>query len=116
MSNETKLEINLGYQCSAHIAAQRRIDKGIHAWRYRWMGVFPNQRISKDAGAWHGSEITHVFGNVGKSSKGVAATANQLLVSELMNKAWGVFAKNPNKGLLELGWPIYNEKGTYKVL
>jgi cholinesterase len=113
MSNETKLLTNLGYQCSAHVAAQRRIDKGIQAWRYRWMGVFPNQKISPDAGAWHGSEITHVFGNVNGNVLGgrVKATENQIKVSELMNKAWADFAKDPEKGLLNLGWPIYKEKG-----
>jgi cholinesterase len=114
MSNETKLMTNLGYECSAHVAAQRRIDKGIHAWRYRFMGVFPNQRISPDAGAWHGSEIAHVFGNANRSGLGgkVPATENQLKVSELMNKAWANFAKNPETGLVDIGWPIYNEKGT----
>ncbi|KAF2430923.1 alpha/beta-hydrolase [Tothia fuscella] len=118
MSDEAKLITNLGYQCSARLAAQRRVDKGIEAWRYRWMGVFPNQRISPDAGAWHGSEIAHVFGNADRSSMGgsVRATENQLKVSELMNKAWGVFAKDPKKGLNGLGWPTYNEKENTLIL
>jgi carboxylesterase type B len=77
------------------------------------MGVFPNQRISPDAGAWHGSEIAHVFGNADRSGvgSGIKATESQLKVSELMNKAWAAFAKNPEKNLLEMGWPLYNEKG-----
>lgn len=120
MSDETKLLTNLGYQCSAHVAAQRRIDKGIHAWRYRWMGTFPNQKISLgggvslEGGSWHGSEIAHVFGNAERISSGgkVAATENQLKVSELMNTAWAEFAKDPDKGLSKLGWPVYNEKGS----
>jgi cholinesterase len=75
------------------------------------MGVFPNQRISDDAGAWHGSEIAHVFGNIKSHSKVVPATSEQIKVSELMNTAWATFAKDPENGLLKLGWPLYNEKG-----
>jgi len=43
---------NLGYTCGARVAAQRRVEKNIPVWRYRWMGEFPNQRISPNAGAW----------------------------------------------------------------
>jgi cholinesterase len=87
------------------------MDKGVHAWRYRWMGSFPNQRIAKDAGAWHGSEIAHVFGTIGGFSSTVKPVAEQQKVSALMNNAWAAFAKDPESGLLKLGWPLYNEKG-----
>jgi carboxylesterase type B len=110
MSNRTYLFGNLGYQCAARLQAQRRKDKNVHAWRYRWMGVFPNQAIAPDAGAWHGSEIPHVFGNIATNSATVAATPAQLKVSELMNKAWATFAKDPENGLLKFGWPLYDEK------
>jgi carboxylesterase type B len=89
------------------------MSKGVNAWRYRWMGTFPNQRIAPDAGAWHGSEIPHVFGTIANNSQTVKATSDQLKVSELMNKAWATFAKDPESGLLKLGWPLYNEKGMY---
>jgi carboxylesterase type B len=112
MPDRTILFGNLGYQCSARLQAQRRMDKGVHAWRYRWMGAFPNQHIADDAGAWHGSEIPHVFGNIATNSATVQATSDQLKVSELMNSAWATFAKDPESGLLKLGWPLYNEKGT----
>jgi carboxylesterase type B len=111
MTNRTILLGNLSYQCSARLQSQRRMNKGINAWRYRWMGVFPNQRISDDAGAWHGSEIAHVFGNIKSHSKSVPATTEQIRVSELMNNAWAIFAKDPENGLLKLGWPRYNENG-----
>jgi cholinesterase len=111
MTNRTILVGNLSYQCSARLQSQRRMDKGVNAWRYRWMGVFPNQRISDDAGAWHGSEIAHVFGNIKSHSKSVPATTEQIKVSELMNNAWAIFTKDPENGLLKLGWPRYNEKG-----
>jgi carboxylesterase type B len=111
MTDRTILVGNLGYQCSARLQAQRRMDKGVHAWRYRWMGTFPNQRIAKDAGAWHGSEIAHVFGTIGGFSSAVKPVAEQQKVSALMNSAWAAFAKDPESGLLKLGWPLYNEKG-----
>jgi cholinesterase len=88
------------------------MDKGIYAWRYRWMGVFPNQHIANDAGAWHGSEIPHIFGTIAIRNSKLAPTADQLKVSELMNSAWAAFAKDPEAGLSKLGWPLYNKKGT----
>ena len=110
MTERTHTFGNLGYQCASRLQAQRRKDKNVHAWRYRWMGVFPNQAIAPDAGAWHGSEIPHVFGNIATNSATVAATAEQLKVSELMNRAWATFAKDPENGLLKFGWPLYDEK------
>jgi carboxylesterase type B len=112
-SNKTILYGNLGYICSAKVQAQRRMDKGIHAWRYRWMGVFPDQHIADDAGAWHGSEIPHVFGTIGTGNRSeLAVTADQLKVSGVMNSAWAAFAKDPEAGLSKFGWPLYSEKGT----
>jgi carboxylesterase type B len=111
-SNETtNLYTNLGYTCGASVAAQRRVDKGIHVWRYRWMGEWPNQRISPYAGAFHGSEIAHVFGLAEQISKKTAATEQQLKIATVMNKAWATFAKDPVNGLLQLGWPLYNASG-----
>lgn len=110
-SNQSLLIGNLGYVCSAKIQAQRRKDKGVKAWRYRWMGVFPNQNIADDAGAWHTSEIPHVFGTIVIYQSIAKATDNQLKVSSLMNSAWAAFAKDPETGLSKLGWPLYNEKG-----
>jgi len=116
MTDRTILVGNLGYQCSARLQAQRRMDKGVHAWRYRWMGTFPNQRIAKDAGAWHGSEIAHVFGTIGGFSSAVKPVAEQQKVSALMNSAWAAFARDPESGLLKLGWPLYNEKENTLIL
>ncbi|TID17911.1 prolyl oligopeptidase (secreted protein) [Venturia nashicola] len=115
-SNQTLLIGNLGYMCSAKVQAQRRMDKGIKAWRYRWMGVFPNQRISHDAGAWHGSEIPHVFGTIVLQQSRAKVTEEQMKVSGLMNSAWATFAKDPETGLSKLGWPLYNEKEDSLVL
>lgn len=72
------------------------------------MGVFPNQRISPTAGAWHGSEIPHVFGLSDAVSKTKPAVENQKKVSEVMNSAWAAFAKSPVDGLTKFGWPLYN--------
>jgi hypothetical protein len=74
----------------------------------------PRWGVPLEGGSWHGSEIAHVFDNSERISSRdkVAATENQLKVSELMNKAWAEFAKDPEKGLSKLGWPVYNEKGS----
>jgi cholinesterase len=51
---EEQEKTNAAYNCGAAIAAKGRRDLNIPAWRYRWMGEFPNQRITPTAGAWHG--------------------------------------------------------------
>jgi carboxylesterase type B len=80
------------------------------------MAQWPNQRISADAGAFHGSEIQSVFGfpeGGGRAGGSGAATAAQKSVSGMMNKAWAAFAKDPEGGLTRLGLPVYDPKGTF---
>lgn len=78
------------------------------------MSVFRNQRIADDAGAWHGSEIPHVFGTVVLQQSRAKATDDQLKVSGLMSSAWAAFAKDPETRLSKFGWPLYSEKGSRK--
>jgi cholinesterase len=104
-ADETRLS-NLAYVCGIDGAIQGRVLHNIKAWRYRWMARWPNLKITQSAGAWHGSDIGSVFGQVGSAS-----TPNQIAVSRFMNKAWAEFAKDPQNGLLRLGLPRYDKKG-----
>lgn len=76
------------------------------------MAQWPNQRISPDAGSWHGSEIPSVFGFPDSKSAGLA-TPEQSTVSKFMNKAWAEFAKDPENGLSRLGLPVYDPQGMF---
>ena len=66
---------------------------------------------SARSGAWHGSELTFVFG----TTEEVTGVANDLVEKEVeryVMGSWAGFAKNPNEALEKLGWPRYNATGT----
>jgi cholinesterase len=104
-ADETRLS-NLAYVCGINGAIRTRVLHNIKTWRYRWMALWPNLKITASAGAWHGSDIGSVFGQVGSAS-----TPSQIAVSRFMNKAWAEFAKDPQNGLLRMGLPRYDKKG-----
>jgi hypothetical protein len=56
------------------------------------------------------SEIPHVFG-VTEEMSGGKATADQIAISKVMTNIWATFAKDPDKGLTKLGYPLYDPNG-----
>jgi hypothetical protein len=68
------------------------------------------------------SEIGMVFGSVeyqqqyyGKMSNQKISfpnTEEQKKLTKTMMTAWASFAKDPEKGLEKMGWPMYNSQGT----
>jgi cholinesterase len=48
-----------------------------------------------------------LFGN-SEDVSGIAPTASQVQLTELMQKAWFAFANNPATGLDDFGWPQYD--------
>jgi carboxylesterase type B len=66
-------------------------------WRYLFNASFPTSRRFHGFGSPHGAEIRYVFGNLLHPT-----TAEQHLLSRLMQKTWADFAKNPENGP---GWP-----------
>jgi cholinesterase len=98
--------MNLGFNCPGGVAAEARIAHGVKAWRYRWMPVFPNQKLSEDAGAWHGIDLISVFG-----LERADDTADQTAFKKYVNTIWAKFAKSPQHGLSEAGLPVYDPNG-----
>ncbi|TFK45027.1 carboxylesterase [Crucibulum laeve] len=100
----------LGFTCSAGIAAVNRVKVGVPTWRYQYQGIFPDISIRSDLRSFHASEIPLVFGTYNLSS--IPATPAEIALSSYIQQAWVSFARDPKQGLLKLGWPVYNPNAT----
>ncbi|KAJ9157899.1 Carboxylic ester hydrolase [Pleurostoma richardsiae] len=97
------------FTCPAALRANRSLNAGQPTWRYRFAGAsFPNVRLSGNAyhGAWHGSQNVVMFGNARLS--GPPDTEAEGRLAEYMRGAWAAFARDPERGLVEYGWPVYD--------
>jgi hypothetical protein len=106
----------LGFNCPARDATKYRSDAGVPVWRYRWFGVFPNTILTYNppSGAWHGSEVTAVFGT-NEQVTGTCNTPPEQAITAYLMGAWSTFAKNPSTGLSSspYGWPVYSPSSKY---
>lgn len=101
-------EFNLaGFTCLMGERANLSIAAGNPTWRYRFHGVFPNTNISWEGGAYHGAELTLIFGSEFATP---ASTKQEIEVANYVQGAWVAFAKDPVNGLsvYEGGWPTYD--------
>jgi cholinesterase len=101
-------ESNARSTCGSHDTAQARRTAGVKSWRYRYAGEWPNQFIGEGAGAFHGAEIALVFGTTPLVSK-KPDTAEEVKLRKAMMGAWSSFAKDPESGLTNYGWPVYDQ-------
>jgi hypothetical protein len=75
------------------------------------LGVFPDISPRPDLRSIHSGEIPLVFGvfsNGSTDSTIPLPTTDELALSKYMQNAWVAFARDPAKGLLDYGWPLYN--------
>jgi carboxylesterase type B len=63
----------------------------------------------QDLRAFHGSEIPLVFGTYNHS--GLVPTHREILLSKFIQTAWVSFARDPVRGLVDVGWPRYSSTG-----
>lgn len=84
--------------CPTSLLSTTAAASGYDTWRYYYEASFPNTSPFPDAGSWHSSEISSIFGTYPTAG----ATQQQILVSQYAQSAWANFAKNPTKGP---GWP-----------
>lgn len=107
----SQIYTELVFQCPAAMVASESVAAGFPTWRYYYNASFPNTAIRPelatiglgdlDLEAFHGSEISLVFGNYPREN----ATAKEVALSKTMQTAWANFVKDPQgKGP---GWPKY---------
>jgi len=111
-NNDRELgENNIGsdseFTCpSAQVANSRRA-AGVPVWRYRYYGGGPpgDGVSTQSVSAAHAAEISYVFGNPRGEQ-----TAQKTAVSKEMTTVWAAFARDPAKGPIAHGWPLYDPK------
>lgn len=92
------------FTCPAAQVATSRTNSSVPVWQYRYFLSAPGSA----QGAFHGSEITSVFGTYNMTN----ATLAQQNTSAIMQSAWVAFARDPQNGLNAYGWPQYQANGT----
>jgi cholinesterase len=107
-------------ECLSSDAAKARLDNNIKAWRYRYAGDWPNQKLSPSSGSYHSSELAMLFGTTEylsryygelfKQNFSFPDTEEQKKLAKTMMTAWTSFAKDPENGLSKFGWPVYDPK------
>ncbi|EIN08033.1 carboxylesterase [Punctularia strigosozonata HHB-11173 SS5] len=103
--------------CLAHnLATHRTDDLVLPVWRYRFDLLASNLNSQGTSiGTFHGSDIRFVMGTwrtIIKSQPFVAATPEEIAISNLMVTAWTNFIKDPTKGPEIPGWKKYDTKDT----
>jgi carboxylesterase type B len=101
--------------CGSRDAARSRINAGVKAWRYRYFADWPNQRLGSGAGAYHGTDVPMIFGT-SQFYTNVSDTPEEIALSKNIRHAWAEFARDPQNGLLKLGWPVYDEQSRFEIL
>jgi len=103
---------------SAHVS-NSRAKAGVPVWRYRFFGGGPTEAgsagiagLMSAASSYHGSELPYVFGGVQAPASLLSRPSPlKTAVSKQFMEVWAAFAKDPAKGPLQHGWPLYNAKG-----
>ncbi|KAG9663134.1 cholinesterase, partial [Aureobasidium melanogenum] len=95
-----------GFTCPTGTELANRAKYNVPTWRYRYFGDWDNLRLYPGSRAYHGTEITMIFGTA-EDVSGLPNSAAEDVVSRYMMKAWATFARDPMRGLEEMGWPKY---------
>ncbi|KAB8300033.1 hypothetical protein EYC80_000272 [Monilinia laxa] len=94
----------ISFTCPTGYRANYSIQAQVPTWRYRYFGAFPNTEIVPNAGAWHSADIPLLFDtNIASPPD----TTEQTAIGKYMRGAWAAFAKDPENGLTNYGWPKY---------
>ncbi|KAF4310409.1 Carboxylesterase type B [Botryosphaeria dothidea] len=94
------------FTCPSTYGAAARSRFGVPSWLFRYGGDWDNVRLYPNSSAYHGSDMHMVFGNSAEVS-GLPEEEAQVQLQQAVMHAWATFAKDPHKGLQELGWSRY---------
>ncbi|KAK1907449.1 hypothetical protein P3342_005775 [Pyrenophora teres f. teres] len=99
---------DLVFTCTTARLAEYLAQAGRTTYRYLYTPSFPSTTLFPNAGAYHTSEISEVFGTYPLVNKFGVATRQQIKLSAFMQKTWASFAKDPTSGV---GWPKLGSAG-----
>lgn len=82
-------------------------------WRYLYFGDWANVRRAPGIGAFHGSELSLVYGTPKFQESRIQSSSAENEVEELLMSSWAGFARDPYNYLSTIGWPKYvSDKST----
>ncbi|TGO65896.1 hypothetical protein BOTNAR_0073g00210 [Botryotinia narcissicola] len=110
---EKELAATLHVRCGVVAEAQIRQSLNASTYRFEYSGNFSNLSPLPFMGAYHSSELPMIFGTF--ADVGGDGTRFQKDTSEAMQDLWLAFARDPENGLSNAGWPKYGE-GSVEVL
>lgn len=96
------------FTCPTRLEALDRRKYDVPVFRYRYHGDWTNIRLYAGSGAYHGTELEMIFGNSGSVS-GISPSKAELRTTRFVQHAWATFANDPVHGLVELGWPVFEQ-------
>ncbi|KAJ5112861.1 hypothetical protein N7456_001395 [Penicillium angulare] len=110
---KAELAATLHVRCDVVWESQIRESLGATTYRFEYAGNFSNLSPLAFMGAYHSSELPMIFGTY--ADVGGQGTQFQKDTSETMQDLWLAFARDPENGLSNLGWPKYSD-GVVEVL
>ncbi|CZS96718.1 related to triacylglycerol lipase V precursor [Rhynchosporium agropyri] len=96
------------FWCPATKSTYERLAANRTTYRHFYAGNFTNVSQNPWIGAYHSSELPLIFGTDCLNGE---STTFEKEVSDVMQDAYLAFARDPVKGLEEVGWPVYESKG-----
>lgn len=108
------------FTCPVALSSKYRVQYGVPTWRYRYFGDFDNLRLynstaglsPRGSAAYHGVDLNTVFGTASDNS-GLPNPAVQDATIKYVQGAYAAFARDPEEGLTQYGWPAYEETGGF---
>ena len=94
------------FTCPVSYQARARTAAGVNTWVFRYFGDWDDTRLYPTSGAYHGSELHAILGGA-EDASGLLMEPAQRDTVALVQRAVAAFTEDPEKGLLELGWPVF---------
>ncbi|KAF4556549.1 Carboxylesterase-like protein 17 [Elsinoe fawcettii] len=109
------------FTCPTQYAVDARVKQGTPTWRYRYMPdwenlrLYPAQGDYPSSGAYHGSELSLLFGTT-RDVTGQEDVVEEAELGRYIMGAWAAFGRDPERGLEGYGWPRYTEEEQNLIL
>lgn len=96
------------FTCGAEQASKLRVGQGVTTYRYLYYGGnYTNTFVNFVGSDYHTSELPIVFGTAA-SLTGIPDEGAETTMGPFIRNSWAAFAKDPENGLANLGWPKYS--------
>jgi acetylcholinesterase len=106
-NNELDTLSNQTFLCTAAATSRLRQAHARTTYRYRYDGSFSNISPGVFTGAYHGAELPLIFGTDGEYHG--ASVTHEEIVARKLQDLWLAFAKDPQRGLKNVGWGSYGD-------